>query len=345
MAARLPESTPPNGPKIRVCAPHSDLIQLASDSLVWRFGKHPRELLRVGTPESGAFNKFLELADASSERILAFAKRNGVLGLCKHGLPICHGPCRPDPGEPASLPYWQPLYCEPHASKEGILEPLESWRALARAAVAVFRLNSALEEPLRETQPAREERELKWHDAVWLSAQQYARAGHGDCEPEHQCWRFPPASLPRLRPFRHFRQTQLANVVNEWLECGGIGLRAYWRKDRSTPGLELLADARGGPNLFAYLALQLAQEWAGCKRMARCPCGRLFPAPPTASADRRNFCRECRSAGKPGTLHMAAYRRRIRQARRMKAQGATIAQIARELNSAPERIRKWIAGK
>jgi transposase-like protein len=42
---------------------------------------------------------------------------------------------------------------------------------------------------------------------------------------------------------------------------------------------------------------------------------------------------------------MAAYRRRIRQARRMKAQGATIAQIARELNSAPERIRKWIAGK
>jgi hypothetical protein len=39
---------------------------------------------------------------------------------------------------------------------------------------------------------------------------------------------------------------------------------------------------------------------------------------------------------------MATYRHRIRDARRMKAEGDTIAQIAKKLSREPAQIRKWV---
>jgi hypothetical protein len=336
MATNSAESASANGPKIRSCAPHRDLIEIIDDNLEWQFGKDPREGLREVTPEPDAFSKFLELATERPESILAFAKRNGVLGLCKHGLPLCHGNLLPDTGDP----FWPNIECDLDCSGSvGIVEPLESWRALARGAVAVLRLNSSLQEP-SETQAARDERGQSWRDALWLSAQQYARAGHWDCKAEHELWQLP--DLPRIRPFRFFGQIELANVVNEWIECGGIQLRAYWCEDRNQRALELVADARRGPNLFGFIAVQLAQDWAGGKRLARCPCGRLFAAASTASPGRRNFCPDCRKGGKPGNFHMAAYRGRIRDARRMKAEGLTIPQIARKLRRAPELVCRWV---
>lgn len=344
MAGRVPDSTSANNLKIRVWAPHSDLIHLSDGHLQWQIGKHPRELAREVTPESEAFSKFLELAEAPPERILAFAKRNGVLGLCKHGLPICHGQRLPDTGGRVSPLDWPPVYCDSFVRKGEFSERLASWRALASAALAVLELNSSLKQGPRETKNAREKWELNWQNAVWLSAKQYG-AGHWDCEVEYRFWQLSRADLLRIRPFRRFNQGQVANEVNEWLECGGICLRAHWWKDRHQPALDLVADSRFGPNLFGFLALQLAQEWTGGKRIARCPCGKVFSAAPKASPRRRNFCPECRRAGKPGTVHMAEYRGRIRDARRMSTQGATAAQIAVELGRDPNLIRKWVNGK
>ena len=346
MAFRPPDNASAQGPKIRIYAPHAHLIQFADDDLQWRVGKHPDELLREVTPEPEAFNKFLDLAEASPKRILAFAKRNGVLGLCKHGLPTCHGPRLPDPDESFSPPYWPPRYCTPgFASNGAIIEPFASWRALASAASAVLVLKGSLDEPTRQTQATGEQWERDWRSAQWLAAQQYERAGHWDCELEHRFSKLPLPKLLKIRPSRWFGQREVAHVVNLWLACGGIRLEACYWKGRNQRRLELVTDARFGPNLFGFLALQLAQEWAGSKRIARCPCEKLFPAPPTASPRRRNFCPECRNAGKPGTFHMAAYRHRISAARRLSAQGATVAQIAEELGREPRQIRKWVMGK
>jgi hypothetical protein len=336
MAVRAPHDTSATNPKIRERARHSDLIQLSDDHLHWQFGNDVCEV----TLEPAAFGKFLELAEAPPEHILAFARRHGPLGLCKHGLPICHGPRQPDPGELVSPPQWPPRYCNHFMRNGERSEPLTSWRALARAAFALLELSASLKEGSRETKNARETWELNWKSAIWLSAQQYG-AVHWDCEVEYRFWQLPRAELLRIRPFRHFNQRQLANEVNEWLECGGIYLRASWSKERHLPALDLVADSRCGPNLFGFLALQLAQQWTGGKRIARCPCGKLFSAAPRSSPRRRNFCPDC----KPGTVHMAEYRGRIRDALRMSAQGATVAQIAVELGRDPNLIRKWVKGK
>jgi hypothetical protein len=338
MDSRSRRSASPNGPKVRHFAPHANLIQLAPDALAWEIGKHPKESYRELTPEPEAFSKFLELADAPPERILAFAKRNGVLGLCKHGLPMCHDPRLPDAGEPASPPYWPPLYCKRHFTQYGIMEPLDSWRSLARAARAVLTLKHSMPES-RATQRTQAEWESNWKAALWLSAQQYARGGHWDCESEYQLCQLPQRIR---RPFGLFGQNELANVVDEWLACGGIRLRAYWSRDRNQSRLELVVDARHGPNLFGFLALQLAQRWDVGEGLTRCPCGQFFSPSPTTSPRRRNFCRACRGAGKPGTFHMATYRHRIRDARRMKAEGDTIAQIAKKLSREPAQIRGWV---
>jgi len=328
MAVQARESNSSNNPKIRISAPHADLIHLADDHVRWRFGKHPRELLREVTPETEAFDKFLELADASPERILAFAKRNGVLGLCKHGLPT-----------------WHDRYCEPGFSDGAIIEPITSWRAISRAVGAVLLLKGSIDEPITHTQETRERWELDWRNANWLSAQLNERAGRSDCEVENRFCKLPLPELVRIRPFRLFGQRELANVVNEFLACSGIRLSGRYSKVPNQRRLELVAETRFGPNTFSLIALQLAQDWAGSKRVARCYCGKLFPAPPTSSPRRRNFCPECRQAGKPGTVHMAAYRHRMSTARRLNAQGATVEQIAIELGREPDLIRKWIKGR
>ena len=100
---------------------------------------------------------------------------------------MCHSPQVTDTGERFSLTFSPPLYCDPFVKNGKLSEPLISWRALARAALAVLELKSSLEEPSQETRDAREARAANWKNAVWLSAQQWGQ-GHWDCEPEYRFW-------------------------------------------------------------------------------------------------------------------------------------------------------------
>lgn len=83
--------------------------------------------------------RFVALVDAGDESFLEFARRFGLLGLCRHGLPWTHNPqCRP-------------RYGERHR------EPLTRWRAFASAARATLRVAASLhqgERPAIDDLPA-----------------------------------------------------------------------------------------------------------------------------------------------------------------------------------------------
>jgi hypothetical protein len=95
-----------------VLAPPADLIELTGDAILWRrFEVNPRHLLpfRELHLSSRVFATFLDLHTKPDKQILSFAKKNGVLGLCEHGLPAQHGPLRTKLGEWDGAPTSCPL--------------------------------------------------------------------------------------------------------------------------------------------------------------------------------------------------------------------------------------------
>ncbi len=86
-------------------------IRLDKDRLRWDFDSDRTKTVR---PEAGMLEHFVQLADASADKILAYARRWGVLEICKHDLPACHKSCSP---LRSGGTYW---------------EPLEAWRRFAK---------------------------------------------------------------------------------------------------------------------------------------------------------------------------------------------------------------------
>jgi hypothetical protein len=77
-------------------------------------------------PQREFLEKFLQLAEAPAEKILAYARNWGVLEICEHNLPASHQPGAfpSDSGVPG---------CRPLQTEEGRWwEPLDAWRRLAR---------------------------------------------------------------------------------------------------------------------------------------------------------------------------------------------------------------------
>jgi hypothetical protein len=99
--------------------------------------------------------------------------------------------------------------------------------------------------------------------------------------------------------------------------------------------------ARPGPkivpvSLLGALYLQFAFAVGGSKDYQQCArCGKWFELTPGVNRADRLFCSDaCR---------MASYRERVKQARRLAAEGKTIRQIAKELGVEAESVHKWVA--
>lgn len=290
-------------------APHGDLIALSSCGrfLLWRAGTHPRDLFRTIKPQRGTLERFLRLADVPAENILAYARRWGVLGLCRHGLPMNHAGA----------------LCDPAFLDGQIAEPLTSWRALAKAAAALLRLNAfARLDRMGRTDVL----SSLWHDALWLPAQQFDWAR-----------KMPKGSR---RAFAHFGRREAAMIATEWLRAGGVCVQVQW--DQPSFRFELAPNA-AMPNLFGALAIALAFEMAGLEAWALCAgCGELMQPSPNAGSGTRRFCPGCRAANQPACRATGDYRARKRAARRLASQGRTAAWIAKSMGKPVERIRAWI---
>jgi hypothetical protein len=133
-----------------------DQIELCDEELIWtpakaRYvggswildGAIARDwLLRRREAESegrAILDEFVKLKDAKGEKILAFAKRWGVLDLCQHGVPRQHETL---PGLPIKVPSPLGLASDSVPSRCPAVrhEPLETWRFFARQAAALLRI-------------------------------------------------------------------------------------------------------------------------------------------------------------------------------------------------------------
>jgi hypothetical protein len=312
-----------------IAAPASE-IRLEGGNLLWRSLRsvdHSRQPYRELIPEHHMFRRFLRLDKATDEAILSFAKRNGVLGLCKHGLPICHGPRDP---QDQILENGHVHCIFGFTRRRDFIESLESWRALSRAALALLTLRRMVE--ASDVRRGTDEIRNTWKDALWLCSQQ------ADCSVPQPGYRSLVQTAERTRG-----SERIALVANEWLRCGGVALRLMVEKGgyQFNP---VLPDF--GPNLFGCIAFQLAANLTLGEGFAICPgCHEVFEPPNTISTQRRAFCPTCQAKGKPRNSAMTDYRARVRDARRMYQEGRSVPEIAEKLQRTRAQIKIWIRQK
>jgi hypothetical protein len=307
------------GPRWLVTAPPEESIELRGDSVAWVPSQKLLDTgMRVIKPARHVFRAFLRLHDQSNDQIIAFAKRHGVLGLCTHGLPICH-PLR----ERRGIVIQGQTYCVREYDRDrACVEPLDSWRALSRAALALITLKEALES---DQHLEEKERKTLWAEALWPCIKRSERTGYpgyralsrkpvpepeSDEEEEELLSR--GIALPgQGRALEHQRKElarqRIALIANEWLQCSGIVPRVYWQSPAYHQGFE----PPDGPNLFSFVAAHLCSELAVIRGWDFCTsCGVIFEAENTIGRKRRKFCPACRKVGRPQLFATRDYRKR-----------------------------------
>jgi predicted RNA-binding Zn-ribbon protein involved in translation (DUF1610 family) len=109
--------------------------------LIWRWDKAlTRNPPRPKAHGLGLLMEFMRLANARPKTILAFARKWGVLEICKHGLPSTHN-CR----KAITL---SGRWCEPllYADLENFMEPITYWHFYARQMWAMLKIASQLKQ-------------------------------------------------------------------------------------------------------------------------------------------------------------------------------------------------------
>jgi hypothetical protein len=256
-------------------------IAVDGDYLTWTlFGKRPTRLRRAGP---AVLSEFVGLGrDPSAADIVGFARRWGVLGICRHGLPSTHLPgCQPTPRkrlprrssarQPAALPAEEPL-----AGRE----PLDAWRTFASQAAATLSFAAKLHDgsPVAAA-------DYEWLESGARSQQGVVDMGVGGGLVVLPTPSFPPGEQPRARAL-------VAAVVQQWLLLGSVVPRFSW----SEVGRFSLASASAEkPTLFGVLASQLMFAVAQSDRQALCSgCARLYFRPVRRpKAGQRNYCPDC----------------------------------------------------
>jgi len=284
-------------------------VALDGDRLVWAVGP--------GTwahPDRGLLTGFVQLAAARPERIRDFARRYGVLDVCRHGLPDNHPHTpRQEVAAPARG------YCAPLRG----WEPLEVWRHYARQFAALLSIAARLHQG-RAGLAADWRTVFEWG---WLSAEQDAHErdasehpaspfiGVGDTVDSAVGYgQFPytPASLSRVLidedaggsvcidppvtvdPWWNrgdaLERAAIVEAVRCWASRGRRSARLTLRWDEgSSPKVELHSG-----NLFDALATQLMLAVGRSSGLAHCSgCGALYFPARQPRVGGRNYCTDC----------------------------------------------------
>jgi len=259
-------------------------IDLSPDKtrLVWTYNTETRHAKTV-LPGTDLLGEFTDLGrpDTSPEEIRNFAKRYGILRICKHGLPASHsnspygsvyfGEDREFVTE--RIPYCQPLGTSFPNENEGF-EPLDRWRFFARHAHALLNVIVSLSQD-----------ELAQTDD-WAVLHKYTS------NPE--------------RTGRDLVQQRLDSVavVNTWLRVASvapqirydfdqISLRDRHKSLRDWYKIQLETDMFRGSRLFAYLACQLMTAAVGQAVSLCSGCGKIYPPTRKPNRNQNNYCKDC----------------------------------------------------
>lgn len=212
---------------------------------------------------------FRRLGNAAPEKILAYAGRWGVLGICEHGLPASHRPLRlTDP----AMPTCEPLHL-PAGDYDEHYDPLSGWHFLASATQALLNIAARL------------------HNGNVGQAEDW-RAVYANSPAMPGGW---PDFWDRRPRSRDVDIMELCNRVDDWLEMGNVRptlSRLAWL-DKGAPELEFGSTWRDGA-LFGALALQLALAIGRVDGLAVCTACRVTYIPRRrCNPSRHNFCPEC----------------------------------------------------
>jgi hypothetical protein len=228
-------------------------------------------------PGVGLLARFVELENASDEEIFQYARKWGVLGICKHGLPASHN----------NFPFgrqWGTDACIPLPSRVRgytYAEPTQYWRDLSRRIKAVQSLGAQINQNQKGDQSIwRQIQDTFIHDPPW---QTLATA----------------------------RRT-LTEELNGFLAIGQVRPRVEWHSKKKRWQIELAAQSV--PNLFGLIAHNLLLSVTGSGLVICSSCHKSFVPERRPDPGRRNYCSAC---GKRAAQRDAArdYRQRNRLVR------------------------------
>jgi len=222
---------------------------------------------------TGLLDEFIRLERASDGRTLEFARRWGVLRLCKdHGEPATHHP----------------------PCQESGVEPLDTWRRVSRRARTILAIAAALHQK-KLPDP------LLWDEWPEMWAVHYlGHMGEGQAPPGTE------ARVERKLPTITTARQGLARLTQEWLDVGGVTPRLAW--GRRGPEVTL-----GEQDMFSVLAVQLTFVVCGSAGLAICTsCGHPYFTERRPRRDRRNYCLDCQETGAPERDRSRDYRNRRR---------------------------------
>lgn len=215
---------------------------------------------------SGMLDQFIRIAD--DDDVERFARRFGVLYLCKHEWPVTHV------GVDVLRLTKPSVDCSPDGWPDDIAEPIARWLTFAKQASAVIRLASYLVNGERLRPADRAE--------LWRTLNPVAK----------------PNAIDAFVNKRGLAIWNLTEYVNGWLAIGNARPALVWQawNEKSVPSFEVRA---GGASAFGLIAVQLATAVARGHEIYICDgCSMAYPRterPPQPG--RMNYCLTCKHDG------------------------------------------------
>jgi hypothetical protein len=297
-------------------------VEIEGKSLIYNIVKYGERL----EPDQATMRReilggFLELADANDQAILEYARKWGVLGLCKHGLPAAHSQ---SPDRKLKRFILEKPGCTITRKGDWLYEPLDRWRYYARQFRSIITLASELHKAHAKTKEefqaalkafyeARQAaQEGRPHDKRHLLDGQFklalskqTGAKRSSTVPKVEIskeipgkvedWQivlqdyFRPYSWGSPDPVIGARGV-LCTVINRLLDISGVEPRVWWA--RETRFVLSSRVARGF--IFPTLAVQLMLLVNGSPDYALCSsCSKPILLRKGQSISRKSYCTDC----------------------------------------------------
>jgi hypothetical protein len=283
-------------------------VELVGNRLLWWPRAGP--MAPLVKSRRGLLRQFEQLADASGDRIVKYARRWGILGLCRHGLPMGF--------RRSGYPWWHEDECAlglymDYGDGGTFWEPLEGWRHWARQARGLLGIAASHRDGRlgrdEDWRAVREWGNLNAMTGLW-TVEVDKETGELTRVPETP----PQSRWPRTLDWE---RSELIHWVTDWLRLANVtlGLRS------AGSGLRVVLDCNG---LFGALAIQLVLVVGHSRGIAFCAhCSRPFLPAGSSGGGKRRYCDrdECKKAR--GADAARDYRRTP------KGQAAYHAQVAR----------------
>lgn len=242
------------------------------ERLVWIYNTDRRDA-RTVVANPDLLGQFTDLGEpnTTAEEICNFARRFGILRICKHGLPASHSNS-PDGsvyfGEDVGFVFERYPYCRPLGTSMGNenegLEPLDRWRFFARHAQALLNV------------------------IILLGQDELANTDDWDILNEN-------SNLKRISRDLTQQRLNCVAIVNTWLRVASVTpqIRYNYPPLREGYKIQLETDGFRGSRLFAYLACQLMTAAVGQGVSLCSGCGKVYPPTRKPNRNQNNYCQDC----------------------------------------------------